>query len=101
MLFGIGGEVARGQELVDEILVLADAVAEHATMVTVGVNAPLHCDGISSIVCCHRSASPSICGPVIVYADAGIVAARTASAYRCSGEIRPGGNGLEDSAFRT
>lgn len=41
LLLGLSWDVARGQEFVDELLVLADAVGEHASVVAVVIDAPL------------------------------------------------------------
>lgn len=90
LLFGIGWEVAGSQELVDEVLVFADAIAEHATMVAVVVNAPLHFNDISCSVCYYGRVTPVGRGLVIVYADASIVTTGTAPSYWSRGEIRPG-----------
>jgi hypothetical protein len=40
LLLGLGWDVAGGEEFVDELLVLADAVGEHASVVAVVVDAP-------------------------------------------------------------
>jgi hypothetical protein len=101
LLFRVGGEVARVQELVDKVLIFANAVAEHAPVITVIVHAPLHFDNISGSVGYHGSISPVGSRLIVVYANPSIVTTGTTPAYLCSGNIRPGGNGLEDSAFRT
>lgn len=41
LLLGLSRDVAGGDQLVDELLVLADAVGEHASVVAVVVDAPL------------------------------------------------------------
>lgn len=40
LLLGLSWDVAGGEELIDELLVLADAVGEHASVVAVVVDAP-------------------------------------------------------------
>ena len=50
LFLGFGGQVSRGQELVYERLVLADAVGEHAAVVAVVVDAPLDCDHVAGLV---------------------------------------------------
>jgi len=47
LLLSFGGQIARGQELVYECLVLADAVCEHAAMIAVVVDTPLDIDRIA------------------------------------------------------
>lgn len=53
LLFIIGGKVVGVEEFVDEFLILADAVAEHSTMVTVMINTPLNVNDITSLVGGH------------------------------------------------
>ena len=101
LLFGVGGKVARGQELVDEILVFAYAVAEHSTMVTVVIKAPLHFNDISCCVGYYRRVSPMVVGLIIIDAHTSVVTTGTAPSYWCGSKVGPGGNGLEDSAFGT
>jgi hypothetical protein len=63
----IGGEVRWIYEFVDNVLVLADTVAEHSTVVTVGVNAPLHSDNLPSSISGDGGRSPGTSRLVVVY----------------------------------
>lgn len=47
LLLGDGWDIPRGHQLVDEGLVLADTVGEHASVVTVVVDTPLNVDGVT------------------------------------------------------
>lgn len=47
LLLIVGGQIVWVQEEVDERLVGADAVGEHATVVTIVINAPFDVDGIT------------------------------------------------------
>lgn len=101
LLLGVSGKVTWRQEFVDEILVFAYAVAEHAPVVAVVVNAPLNFDNVSGIVGYDWCVAPVGRGLVVVYADTGVVATGTAPSYLCGGEIGPRGYGLEDGALGT
>jgi hypothetical protein len=50
LLLCLSRQVSRRQELVYESLVLTDSVSEHAAMVTVSIQTPLHIDHIASLV---------------------------------------------------
>lgn len=97
----LGREIARSEELVDQLLVLADTVGEHATVVTVVVNAPLDVDSVASSVRHNRRVTPVGRRLVVVDADAGIVAARTASADLGFRNVGPCRHGLQNGALGT
>lgn len=101
LLLGVGWDVSGSQELVDEGLVLADTPTEHAAMVSVVINAPLHIDDLARRVGDNGRVSPVGGWRVVVNADTGIVAARTTPADWCSGKIWPRRNGFENVAFGT
>lgn len=50
LLLSVGREIARGEELVHEALVLADAVAEHPAVVAIVIDAPLDVDDLARLV---------------------------------------------------
>lgn len=89
LLLGLGGEVAGVQELVDQGLVLADPVGEHAAVVAVVVDAPLHLDHVAGGVGLHDLIAPAVAGLVVVDADAGVVAAGSAAADLRGFEVGP------------
>jgi hypothetical protein len=67
LLFGICGKVAWCEQLVDERLVLTDAVCEHAAMVAIIVETPLDVD---SVACCIRDdwlSAPEWAGLVVCW----------------------------------
>lgn len=53
LLLSVCWKISRCQELVDECLVLADAVAEHAAVVAIVVDTPLDINHITTFVCNH------------------------------------------------
>lgn len=83
------GNVVGVQELVDDILVLADPVAEHAAVVTVVVNAPHDLDSLTSCVGGNGGVSPGCSGRVVVVATPFIVTARAALVDLHLVQIRP------------
>lgn len=83
-------EVVRVQELVDQGLVLADAVGEHAAVVAVIVDAPLHLDHVAGRIGLHDLIAPVVAGLVVVDAHAGVVAAGSAAADLGAFEVGPG-----------
>jgi len=89
LLFVVGRDIAWSKELVDDGLVLADAVAEHAAVVSVMVHTPLNSDSVASGVGDYRGVSPVCCRSVIVDTDACVVATRSAATNRCDIEVRP------------
>jgi hypothetical protein len=50
LLLSFSRKVSRRQELVDQGLVLANTITEHAAMITIGVQAPLYIDHVSRLV---------------------------------------------------
>jgi hypothetical protein len=50
LLLGCCGEVSRGQEQIHKSLILADTPTEHATMVTIVVQTPLHIYYVANVV---------------------------------------------------
>jgi hypothetical protein len=78
-------DVPRSQEKVNKRLVLADAVREHAAVVAVVVDAPLHLDDVAGGICDDGLVAPVVGGLVVVDAYAGIVAAGSASTNLCGG----------------
>ena len=99
LLLLIGWKIARSEELVNKRLVLADTVGEHATVITVVVNAPPNLDSVTSGVSYNRRVTPVGCRLVVVDADTGIVAARATSADLGFRKVGPGGDGLKNSAL--
>ena len=77
LLLGLRRKVPRRQKFVNEGLILADAVAEHATMVTIGIEAPLYIHDIARFVGDDRLRTPARTGLVVVDGYAGVVPART------------------------
>lgn len=77
LLLRLRRKVPGRQKFVDESLILADAVAEHATVVTIGVEAPLHIDHIAGFVGDDRLRTPARTGLVVVDGDPGVVSAWT------------------------
>jgi len=93
--------ITRGQKLVDQSLILADAIGKHATMVTIVIDTPLNGDFRTSSVGDHRCLAPLVSGGVVVNANAGIVSARTAASHGCFSETWPCSNRLEDGTLWT
>lgn len=100
LLLFVGWGVSGSEELVDEGLVLAYTVAEHSSVVAVGVDAPLNVDDLTWLVDHDGCLSPSDTGSVVVDIDTGVEATRTAATNLGGGHIRPCLDGLEDGAFR-
>lgn len=69
-------------------------------MVAVVVKTPLYLYDIASIVSDDWLRPPLRARLVVVYADAGVVAARSAPAHFGSVKIRPSGDWLENRALR-
>lgn len=90
LFLGLGREVRRVQELVDQCLVLTDAVGEHAAVVAVVVDAPLHLDHVAGGVGLHDLVAPAVAGLVVVDADAGVVSAGSAAADLWAFKFGPG-----------
>lgn len=82
LLLVICGKIAWVQELFHNILVLADTVREHAAVVTIGINAPLHINHLAGSICGDSSIPPILSRLVVVDTNASIVAARAGSANR-------------------
>ena len=99
LLFLLGGLVVRVEELVHNVLILADAVGEHAAVVAVVVDAPLDVDDLASGVGGDGLGAPGAGGEVIVDVNTGVVAAGAGAADGGGVEIRPGLNGLENLAL--
>ncbi|EAW06691.1 Zn(II)2Cys6 transcription factor [Aspergillus clavatus NRRL 1] len=77
LLLLLGGQVAWIEELVHQLLALADPVGEHATMVTVMVDTPLDLDLLTSLEGGNGLVAPVLGGLVVV--DAGLLRPRTVS----------------------
>lgn len=92
--------VAGVQELVDDGLVLADAVGEHAPVVSVVVHTPHNLDLLAGGVRFDHISAPVTCWHVVVGAYSGIVPANTAASDFGLVERWPSGYGLQDGAFR-
>lgn len=101
LLFSLGGQVPGRQELVHECLVLADAIAKHATVVAIVVDAPLHINYIAALVGNDRRRSPAGSGLVVVDTDTGVVSAWACAPNLGRVEVGPGRDGLEDGALGT
>lgn len=89
LLVVVGGRVGGVQELGDDAVVLAEAVGEHAAVVTVGVEAPDDVDGVARSIGLDDLAAPVGSGRVVVDADSGIVTTYTTSANRGRVQVRP------------
>lgn len=76
LLLFIGGEIVRVEELVDDSLVLADAVREHSAVVAVVVDAPLNIDDLAGRVRGYDFVPPVRRWLVVVKAHAGVVPTR-------------------------
>lgn len=100
LLLGIRGQIPGRDELVDNGLVLADAIGEHAAVVAVVVEAPLYVDDIASLVACDCSLAPDVTRLVVIDGDTGVVTTGTRAANGSSVEGRPRGHGLENGALR-
>ena len=100
LLLGFGGKISGRDELVDEGLVLTDAVAEHAAVVAVVIDAPLDIDDLASRVGDHGRVAPFCGWLVVVDADSGVVSARATPARSSYIQVWPRGNRLQDGAFR-
>ena len=96
-----GGEVAWCQKLVDEVLILADTIAEHAAVVAVCVDTPLNRDDLTGSVSGNYRCSPYTPRLVVVDASTGIIAARTAPASCRIRQVWPSGNRFVDCTFGT
>ena len=99
LLLRVGGEVGGVGELVDEGLVLADAVGEHAAVVAVVVDAPLDGDDVARRVGLDDFVAPGLAGLVVVDAHAGVVAAGAAAANGGGVEVGPRCNRFQDGAL--
>lgn len=100
LLLLLSRHVLRIQELVDNLLILADAVREHAAVVAVMIDAPLHLDDLTGRVDGCRLGAPVGGGLVVVNVYPGVETAGAAAADGSGVEVWPGGDGLEDHAFR-
>jgi hypothetical protein len=83
LLLSIRREIPRHQELVDERLVLANAVGEHAAVVAVVVNTPLDINHITTFVGDHWCRTPARSRLIVIHTDASIVTARPTAANSC------------------
>ena len=100
LLLLLSGEVIRVEELVDNSLVLTDPVGEHAAMVAVVVDTPLHFNLFASTVGLHSIGAPVSGWLVVVDTITGVVTTGSAAADWCGVEVGPGGDGFEDRTFR-
>lgn len=100
LLLLVGGEIARCEELLDERLILADTVGEHATVVTIVVDAPLDVDGLARRVAGDGRVAPQPSARlVVVDAHAGVVTTGSTAANRSNVKIGPGRDRLENGAL--
>jgi hypothetical protein len=95
----ISGQIPGRGEFVDEGLVLADAVREHAAVVAVVVETPLHIDDVAGLIGRNGGLAPDVAGLVVVDGYASIVAAGARAADEGGVEGGPGSYRLEDSTF--
>ena len=95
LLFGVSREVVGVEELVNQLLVLADTVTEHAAVIAVVINAPLHVDHLALLEGLHDIA-PVGSRAVVVSRGAGAVATRAAAANWSGGNVGPRGHWLQD-----
>lgn len=101
LLLRLSWQVRRVQQFVNDALVLTDAIAEHAAVVTVVVDAPLHFDLLAGGVGGDWFGAPVTARLVVVDAIAGIVPAGTAATDSGGVEVGPERDGFQDGAFRT
>lgn len=99
LLLLVRGEVAGGGELVNQLLVLTDSIAEHAAVIAVVVDTPLHINSLAGRICRDGGVAPVVRWLIIVDTDPGIVATWTAAANGGGGDIWPGFDGLSDCAL--
>ena len=100
LFLGVCGQVIRVQELVDEFLVLADAVGEHASVVPIVVHTPFHLNNFARLVRDDGLLAPRLSRLVVVHADPGVITAWAIATNLRSIQIRPGGDGFLDGTFR-
>lgn len=100
LLLSLGGNIVGVEKLVDNVLVLANAVGVHATMVTVVVDAPLDVNNLARFISSYRLFAPVCTRLVVVNTDSSVIAAWATSSDFGLVEIGPGGDWLQDGAFR-
>lgn len=101
LLLCVGRQVPWSKKLVNQSLILADPIGEHATVITISIKTPLYIHCIATLVSDDGLGTPARAGLVIIHRNASIVAARTAAANFRRVKIRPRSYGLEDGAFGT
>jgi hypothetical protein len=96
----VRGRISGVEELVDDGLVLANAVTEHAAVVTVGIETPDYVKRVAGSVGRHDLSAPVCSGCVIVNTNTSIVSTYATSADWRGVQVRPRFNRLEDGTFR-
>jgi hypothetical protein len=99
LLLCFSRKVPRSQQLVNDSLVLADPIGEHATVVTVGIDTPLHIDYVASIVGDDGLRAPARSGLIVVNGHTSVVPAGTRATHGCGVEIGPCCYRLKDGAL--
>lgn len=100
LLLSFGGKVLRIQELVDYVLILADAIREHAAVVAVVVDTPLDFNNLAGRIGRNRLLAPICAGLIVVDTNACIVATWTCAPDLCLIEVWPSCHWLQDSTLR-
>jgi hypothetical protein len=99
LLLGFGRKIVGIEEFVDYRLVLADAVANHTSVIAVCIDAHLDVNNISRLVS-HKRCAPTWTRLIVVDAYAGVISARSAATDFGSVDIGPSCHWLEDGTFR-
>jgi hypothetical protein len=99
LLLGFGWKIVGIEEFIDYSLILADAVANHASVIAICIDAHLDVDNVPSIVS-HKRCAPTWTGLIIVDAYASVISARSAATDFGSVDIGPSCHWLEDGTFR-
>lgn len=100
LLLCLSWQVAWRKQFINQCLVLANTIGEHASMITICIETPLYVHRVTSLVRDDGLRSPSRSGLVVIDRYTRVVAAWTAASNLSSIKIRPSGDRLEDSAFR-
>jgi hypothetical protein len=99
LLLGFGWKIVGIEKLVDYSLILADAVANHASVIAICINAHLDVDNVPSLVG-HKRCAPTWTRLIVVDAYASVISARSAATDFGSVDIGPSRHWLEDGTFR-
>jgi hypothetical protein len=98
LLLGFGREIVGIEEFIDYSLILADAVANHTSVIAICIDAHLDVDNVSSLVG-HKRCAPTWTRLIIVDAYASVISAWSAATDFGSVDIGPSCHWLEDGTF--